>query len=194
MTKQERSRLIGQFFRALERVQREDGAGHVTLADPDSGRLSIGKIDKEGAREIMAHFLSQWLADDRKANRPQWFTVNAPYCIVALKPRAGEPQRWLPLNRLYKPLGVASYAHFVDYETYRDDAYVLCGDPAAFGNIWTSSVRGNCLHYLYDDDPSTLSDYFSRLNRLEAAARRAHESDRKAKRRRSRLRSVRGDR
>lgn len=185
-------RLLERAIKTILRVWRDGGAGYVAFPNPDAQGWVIGKIDRAGAREIIEHYFTKFLFEDLKRNRAQWFWTGAPYCIVRLKPRLGEPERWLALNRLYKPLGIPNYAPLVDYEAYKERGIVFGLDPGSLDGVWSGTRPGDYLHHLYNDDPRSLRDYFSRLCCLDDAVERAARSNSNAKKRRSRLRSVKG--
>jgi hypothetical protein len=96
--------------------------------------------------------------------------INLPYCIdkldVALPHWSRlRPHIWLPLNRLYKPLGIAS-RDWVDYEDHLDKAIVFARDPRTFANIWADPDDGKGGLYLYSDSCRDWADYLLRLGRL----------------------------
>ena len=88
----------------------------------------------------------------------QWFRFWMPYTF---HPLDAKKRVYLPLNRNYKPLGYTSKV-MVDYEDYRPQAVIFGADPHTVKDVWTS---GQGL-YLYNDGPSSRTDYFERFERL----------------------------
>lgn len=76
----------------------------------------------------------------------QRFRIDAPYTFTTLA-----NGRVLPLNRLYKPLGVSG-TKLVDYEDFSDQAL-----PASWLNLVAAPIQsrngspGHCEAYLYKD-------------------------------------------
>jgi hypothetical protein len=138
---------------------------HEGCADP---RAKIGAIIVEAIRGIEAEVgMSAWVYIAQKL-RPaglKWdrhARVNAIYCFRLL-----DCGRWLPLNRLYMPLGNGSGDSFDGYEAYADRAVHFPTDPHELVDVW-SSDNGHTL-YLHHGDPASLKSYYHRFARLAAA-------------------------
>jgi hypothetical protein len=137
---------------------------HEGCADP---RAKIGAIVVEAIRGLEAQVgMSIWeyaaqklKPDGAKASRR--FSLNAPYCFRLL-----ECGRWLPLNRLYRPLGIGAGEWWDDYEAYADRAVLFPTDPHELVDVW-SSDNGHTL-YLYHGDRASLKSYYHRFARLAA--------------------------
>ena len=85
-----------------------------------------------------------------------WFRYWMPYTFREVG------DRWLPLNRDYKPLGVITRDH-VAYEDYVESHGVkFARDPRTYTDVWHSSQS----LFLYSDSPASRLDYFERLARL----------------------------
>jgi hypothetical protein len=152
----------------------QDDRGGVCLdALTVPARLETGtrEFDRNAARAAIADWYERPLMRDRKHKRVawEWFRVGAPYCFARLAHRDGEPMLWLPLNRLYKPLGVATEWKWIDYEEHRDNAFALNYDPAEIPDVWHSPCPGERMLWLYNDNPASLRGYFRRLGRLSDA-------------------------
>jgi hypothetical protein len=92
-----------------------------------------------------------------------------PYCFIELQPN-GKKKAYLPVNRNYKPLGIAS-KEWVDYEKFRNQAVIFRSDPKTFRGIWNTVYAGDgdghCdMLYLYEDAHTSRTDYFERLEKL----------------------------
>lgn len=86
-----------------------------------------------------------------------WFRYWMPYTFQ----QVGD--RYLPLNRDYKPLGMITREH-VRYEDYIESHGVkFARDPRTYTDVWHSP---NAPLFLYADHPQTRLDYFERLARL----------------------------
>jgi hypothetical protein len=73
---------------------------------------------------------------------------------------------YLPLNRNYKPLGLTT-REWVQHEPYLHQAVVFSSDPHDIQGVWWTKVMpSKPLLTLYNDDPESRFDYFSRLERL----------------------------
>ena len=96
----------------------------------------------------------------RLTRKDQWFRYWLPYSFEKLKTDK-RSHVYLPVNRIYKPLGVTSDER-LDYEDFIEQAVIFSADPHNFDNVWT--IR-NTLH-LYDETVSSREDYFERLERL----------------------------
>ena len=159
-----RNRVMKHNANTIYRVWQEGGTGRIALPlGGDGERWAVYEIDQDYALHFILSYLSDLLVTDRGLRGADFFRARAPYCVTKLKPRPGKTERWLPLNRLYKPLGID--APFVNYEDFRDAALRVSCDPVELADLWTYSRPGDT-HYLYDDDPQSLQDYFLRLQRL----------------------------
>jgi hypothetical protein len=83
-----------------------------------------------------------------------------PYQFVKVESRRHR-HLYLPLNRNYKPLGQISAEH-VRHEDYTAQAVIFQSDPHRIRNVWTDPEQ----LYLYNDAPSSRSDYFARYEKL----------------------------
>ena len=94
-----------------------------------------------------------------------WFRFWMPYAFTKLEhPRLKHV--WLPLNRAYKPLGIASPAH-VDYQAFLPQAVSFGVDPKTFVGIWNHVDEDL---WLYQEGEKHLGDYFVRLQKLMSHA------------------------
>lgn len=96
-----------------------------------------------------------------------------PYCIQKLKSEAAKPDKWLVLNRDYKPLGVignfisiqgelVEVSRCVDYENFRDDAVTFTTSPETATDTWDTR-QGDCLYISGDG-----TDARTRLHRISS--------------------------
>lgn len=97
-----------------------------------------------------------------------------PYCVQRLKGEPGAPDKWLLLNRDYKPLGVVgrlfapdgrgcSVFDYVDWESFRDAAVEFRVTPANVPGLWDQTSE-DCLFIAgYGEEPAS---YFARLSQL----------------------------
>lgn len=91
----------------------------------------------------------------------QWFWIHAPYAYTQL--RSG---KWLAINRYYKPLGQPR-SEWADYEQFADAPEHFICHPAKFKRIWAAVGASLGMMWLYNDDPQSRRDYFSRLLKLD---------------------------
>jgi hypothetical protein len=129
-------------------------------------RAKIGAIVIEAIVGIEAKLgMSAWeyTAQKLKPAGLKWdrhARIHKPYCFRQLA-----SGRWLALNKLYKPLGIASQA-YVDYEAYADRAVHFPTDPHELVDVWCSD-NGHTL-YLHHSDRASLKSYYQRFARLAA--------------------------
>lgn len=88
-----------------------------------------------------------------------WTKRWMPYQFMGVK--VGKTTAYLPVNRDYKPLGLAGM-HFGDYSQYEHQAVTFGGDPYKFEGIWCDAKKLT----LYGETAKTRADYFIRLGRL----------------------------
>jgi hypothetical protein len=115
-------------------------------------RSGISPVDVREARELTAdgHFFRFWM----------------PYVFQRVS-ISGTRWAYLPLNRIYKPLGIISRTR-VDYNEFTEThAVKFTRDPQGFYDVWWNidDSDGGRL-WLYADDPMSRKDYFERLERL----------------------------
>lgn len=92
--------------------------------------------------------------------REHWFRFWMPYAFVELNhPKLKHV--WLPVNRVYKPIGVTSPKH-VEYEDHIGGAIAFKRSPVDL-DIW---VNREPHLYLYNDGTRSRTDYFDRFARL----------------------------
>jgi hypothetical protein len=131
-------------------------------------RAKIGAIVVEAIRGLEAKLgISIYEHTARKARAPTragWksFRVNQPYCFMKL---AGG--RWLPLNRLYRPLGIGAGEWRDDYGAYADRAIQFPTDPHEVSGVWAQKTETHL--WLFSDDPASLRTYYQRFAQLAAA-------------------------
>ena len=87
-----------------------------------------------------------------------WFRVWMPYTYIKLKHLPGHT--YLPINRLYNPLGNATKG-WSDWGKADHQAVRFTRDPHAFKGVWTNPE----LLYLYMDG-TDVADYFERFKKL----------------------------
>ena len=109
-----------------------------------------------------------WLQKKQLSNltstREHWFFYHMPYLYEPLH-HPNFRNVYLPLNRLYKPLGVLHKNH-VDYTDYmQTHAIHFRSDPRTFRNIWHNVGDDGGL-YLYSDELDSRVGYFDRLELL----------------------------
>ena len=90
------------------------------------------------------------------------FRLWMPYCYELQRP-IDLRHVYLPLNRDYRPLGIASGEGF-HRDAYRPQAVLFWQDPHAFDEVWWSEDADRL--WLYNDLPESRADYFERLERL----------------------------
>ncbi len=86
-----------------------------------------------------------------------WFRVWMPYAFVKLSKEPGHT--FLPLNRLYHPLGI-SIKEWTEWDDFAHQAVRFVRNPHSFKNVW---INENL--YLYDDGLG-IQAYFKRLEKL----------------------------
>lgn len=112
----------------------------------------MANLTDPGSPKHGAHFFRLWM----------------PYLFQRVK-FDGVKHAFIPLNRNYKPLGQLD-KEFVDYDALAlTHGVAFSRDPATFRGIWFSQdnkpLSSNTL-WLYNDNPKSRLDYFSRLERL----------------------------
>jgi hypothetical protein len=88
-----------------------------------------------------------------------------PYCIKRI-----DSERWIFLNRKYKPLGVSC----PDFIEYRKEKSLFCFGPGHIAKLKEIlgapkiTSDGNLFFYLYPDGviPSKSNEYLDRLNKI----------------------------
>lgn len=93
-----------------------------------------------------------------------WFRTNMPYAIARIDKKV-----WLPINRDYKPLGMAKTESHARYDQYRDKAITFSSDPTTFEGIFISGDADTL--WLYNDGTESRRDYMERLERLLSKAK-----------------------
>lgn len=95
---------------------------------------------------------------------PDWFRVWMPYQFVKLRKEPGHT--FLPVNRLYEPLGSSTNAWTI-WDDFAHQAVRFSRDPHTFRDVWFNNRL-----YLYDDG-LVFSEYFKRLEKLMSYRMRA---------------------
>lgn len=88
-----------------------------------------------------------------------WFRYWMPYSFVQID-HAKRKHVWLPLNRIYKPLGITGAEH-VNYADFIAQAIAFKADPRTFTKVW--HIIKDDQVWLYSDGPTSRLDYFDRL-------------------------------
>jgi hypothetical protein len=136
---------------------------HEESADAYAKVRSLVKETVAGAEAKIGTFYEHMARKARAPTRAEWksFRINQPYGFVQLK-----DGRWLPYNRIYKPLGVSSRA-WVDYEAFAYMAVQFPTDPREVSGVWVCQSETHL--WLYSDDSASLQTYYQRFARLASA-------------------------
>lgn len=139
---------------------------HEGCADPRAKvqqviRMAVAAAEEQLGTSIYEHMAREGRAPTR-ATEWKSFRINQPYCFMKL---AGG--RWLPLNRLCRPLGIGAGEWWDDYEAYADRAVEFPADPRELSGVWVQQSPTKL--WLYSDDPRSLLSYYQRFARLAAA-------------------------
>ena len=121
-----------------------------------AGRPSIPTTQPKGRRKMLPDkTLAAWTDPD------SWFRYNMIYHLQKLDVPG---HVYLPLNRDYRPLGIASDGKNwtdVDYMAHAEKAMKFSRDPSTFTDVW-----GHSPLYMYYDGAHFRADYFARLEKL----------------------------
>jgi len=90
-----------------------------------------------------------------------FYRYHLPYLYMQI-PHTGLKHVYIPLNRLYKPLGITDRDVMVDYAKFEGDLIGFPKDPRTYKGVWW----GDGL-FLYDDTIMSRVDYFERLDKLQ---------------------------
>lgn len=91
----------------------------------------------------------------------QWARYWLPYEFRKIEV-PGKSNVYLPLNRQYKPIGIAPSMPHVEYEDFAASHAIQFGcNPARFKGVWWGKT--DCGFWLYDDSLKSRQSYFARL-------------------------------
>ena len=94
-----------------------------------------------------------------------FFKYWMPYLFQRIESDAGK-HCFLPLNRIYKPLGIVS-RDWVDYNSFAStNGVIFSRDPITLKDIWIHTDPSEGRFWLYEDAQSSRTTYFSRLEKL----------------------------
>jgi hypothetical protein len=94
-----------------------------------------------------------------------FFKYWMPYLFQTINSDAGK-HCYLPLNRIYKPLGIVS-RDWLDYNAFaQTHGVIFARAPVSYDNIWVHMDTEEGRFWLYEDAQSTRVSYFNRLELL----------------------------